>query len=449
MLRFLALVALLGFSSVAASAPVAVVELRGAISPASSEHLSRALRGAAEKGAALLILKLDTPGGLDSAMREMIRDILASPVPVATYVAPSGARAASAGTYIMYASHVAAMAPGTNLGAATPVAISPGGEPQRPPEDRSGKERGEPSERPPSSADSMRAKVMQDSAAYLRSLAQMRGRNAEWAERAVMRSESLSAEEALKLKVIDFVAVDEADLLAKADGRSVRTGAGERRLALADAQVYVVERDWKNRLLGAIADPNIAVILMMLGIYGLVFEFYNPGVAFPGVAGAICLLLAAYGLHLLPVNYVGVLLMLVGVAFMVAEAFFPSFGALGIGGVLAFVAGSLMLVDPEEVPGLSVSWQVVGPLAVFSAVLLFALGSLALRARRRPSVAGAELMVGGLAEALEDFEASGWVLAEGERWHAVSRAPMKRGTRARIVRVDGLTLEVEPVKGGQ
>ncbi len=449
MLKALALVALLGWSSLATAAPVAVVEMRGAISPASSEHLSRALAGARDKGAALLILKLDTPGGLDSAMREMIRDILASPVPVATYVAPSGARAASAGTYILYASHVAAMAPGTNLGAATPVAIGPGGqEPERAPRERGeGKER-DARDSPPTSAESMRSKVMQDAAAYLRSLAQMRGRNAEWAERAVLRSESLSADEALKLKVVDLVAEDVAGLLRKADGRTVRMAQGAQRLALVNAQVYTVERTWKNRLLSTIADPNVAVILMMLGIYGLVFEFYNPGVAFPGVAGVICLLLGAYGLHLLPVNYVGVLLMLIGVAFMIAEAFFPAFGALGIGGVVAFVAGALMLVDPTEAPGLGVSWQVVAPLAVLSAVLLFAIGALALRARRKPSVAGAELMVGGLAEALEDFEASGWVLAEGERWRAVSPGPMKKGDKARIVRVDGLTLRVELLKGG-
>jgi membrane-bound serine protease (ClpP class) len=450
MWRSIALAALLGWSSLAAAAPVAVVEMRGAISPASSEYLARALEGAKAKGAGLLVLQLDTPGGLDSAMREMIRDILASPVPVATYVSPSGARAASAGTYILYASHVAAMAPGTNLGAATPVAVGPGGpEPERSPRDKPADKDKADRASPPSSAEAMRSKVVQDAAAYLRSLAQMRGRNAEWAERAVMRSESLSAEEAHKLKVVEYVAEDVADLLRQADGRSVRTANGERRLALADAEPYVVERDWKNRLLSAIADPNIAVILLMLGIYGLVFEFYNPGVAFPGVAGAICLLLGAYGLHLLPVNYVGVLLMLVGVGFMIAEAFFPAFGALGVGGVVAFVTGALMLIDPEEAPGIAVSWQVMAPLALFSAVLLFAVGGLAMRARRKPSVAGAELMVGEQAQALEDIEASGWVLAEGERWRAVTRAPMKKGARARIVRVTGLTLEVEPLDKGE
>lgn len=447
-MRLVALAALLGWSLVAAAAPVAVAEIRGPITPASSEYLSRALDAANAKGAILLVIQLDTPGGLDSAMRDMIRDILAAKVPVAGFVAPSGARAASAGTYLMYASHVAAMAPGTNLGAATPVSIGPEGPTRLPPDGDRDKDAAKPAGSPPSSAESMRSKVMQDAAAYLRSLAQMRRRNVEWAEKAVLRSASLSADEAMAMKVIDLVADDVADLLRRADGRTVRLAMGERRLDLANAQIYVVERTWQNRLLGAIADPNVAVILLMLGLYGLVFEFYNPGVAFPGVTGAICLLLGAYGLHLLPLNYVGILLMLVGAAFMVAEAFFPSFGALGVGGVVAFVAGALMLVDPEAAPGLAVSWQVVIPLGVFSALLLFATGTLALRARRRPSVAGAEAMIGQQAEALEDFEGNGWVLAAGERWRAFSPVAIRRGGKARILRVDGLTLEVEPLQGG-
>lgn len=440
MKRLLILAALLGWALVAAATPVAVADLRGPITPASSEHLTRALDSAKAKGAVLLVLRLDTPGGLDSATREMIGAILASPVPVAAYVAPSGARAASAGTFLIYASHLAAMAPGTNLGAATPVSIGPEGPPPRQP--NAGQDTG-----PPSSAESLRSKVMQDAAAYLRSLAQLRGRNAEWAAKAVLRAESLSADEALRLKVIDLVAEDVDGLLRQADGRRVHLAGGDKTLALADAQVYRIERSWQNRLLGAIADPNVAVILLMLGFYGLVFEFYNPGVAFPGVAGLICLLLGAYGLHLLPVNYVGIVLMAVGAAFMVAEAFFPTFGALGVGGVIAFAAGALMLVDPEELPELAVSWQVVIPLAVFSALLLFATGALALKARRRPSVAGTAAMIGTAVEALEDFADTGWVVAGGERWRAVSRVPLHRGERARILRVDGLTLEIEPLKG--
>jgi membrane-bound serine protease (ClpP class) len=393
------------------------------------------------------VLRLDTPGGLDSAMREMIQGILASPVPVATFVAPSGARAASAGTYLLYASHVAAMAPGTNLGAATPVAIGigggdagkPGG--AKPEDDKGGKGRA-----PPGGA--MEKKAVHDAAAYIRSLAQLRGRNAEWAERAVREAESLSADEALKLKVIDFIAADLPELLQKAEGRKVKLAAGEATLALSAAAVVTVERNWKERLLAAIADPNIALILMMLGVYGLLFEFYTPGFGVAGIIGAICLLLALYALAMLPINATGALLVLLGIALMATEAFVPSFGAFGIGGIFAFVAGSLMLID-ADVPGLQVSLAFIVPLAAASALVLGGVGAFALRSRRRPVVAGVEAMAGGTAEALEDFAQEGWVLAFGERWHARSASPLKSGERARIVAVDGLTLVVEPEDKGE
>lgn len=451
MLRLLVLIAVLFFAPAAVAAPVAVVELRGAISPASSAYFTHALDEANSRGAALLVLKLDTPGGLDTAMRDMIRAILASPVPVATFVAPSGARAASAGTYILYASHVAAMAPGTNLGAATPVPVGlVPNEPGKAPV--AGKKAdGDDKEGPPAVGDAMRTKAIQDAAAYIRSLAQLRGRNAEWAERAVLRGESLSAKEALAHGVIDLNAADLPDLLRQLDGRTLRLGDSEKKLALAGAVPYTVQPDWKSRLLAVIADPNMALILMMIGIYGMVFEFYSPGLAFPGVIGAICLLLGAYGLQLLPIDYVGVLLILLGAAFMVAEAFFPSFGTLGVGGVVAFVAGALMLVE-GEIPGISISWLVLAPLALLSAGLLFAIGALAVRARQRPPAAGAERMLGETAEALEDFEQNGWVGVEGERWWASCRAPLKRGAKVRIIGIDGLTLKVAPVsagKGGQ
>ena len=442
MLRLLVLIVLLGASSAAAAVSVAVVELRGAISPASSAYFSHALQEAKARGAALLVLKLDTPGGLDTAMRDMIRDILASPVPVAAFVAPSGARAASAGTYLLYASHIAAMAPGTNLGAATPIPVGllpPDGNPSPA---AKGPRNGA-SEAPVAAGDALRTKALQDAAAYIRSLAQLRGRNAAWAERAVLHAESLSAQEALASGVIDLIAVDVPDLLRQLDRRSVRMTNGTRTLGLRGAAIYDVQPDWKSRLLAVIADPNMALILMVLGIYGLVFEFYSPGLAFPGVAGAICLLLGAYGLQLLPINYIGLLLILLGVAFMVAEAFLPSFGALGIGGVAAFVAGGLMLVD-TEVPGFGIAWQVLAPLALLSAGVLFGIGAMAVRARQRPAAAGAERMLGELTEALEDFEQSGWVSVEGERWWAISRAPLKRGDKARIVGIKGLMLEVVP-----
>lgn len=436
----IALTASLLLAAGAGAAQVVVAEIGGAIGPASAAYLERALGQARAMNAALLVVRIDTPGGLDSAMREMIRGILASAVPVAAFVAPSGARAASAGTYLMYASHVAAMAPGTNLGAATPVSIGPGsgGGEAAPGGGKTGR-----GDEPASSGGTMQAKIKHDAAAYLRSLAQLRGRNAEWAQAAVLDAESLSAEEALRRNVIDLIAADVPDLLTKLEGREIRVGDERRRLATAGAARIAFEPNWKERVLGFISDPNIALILMMIGVYGLLFEFYSPGMAVPGVAGGISLLLAAYGLALLPLNFVGVALLVLGIALMVAETFVASFGALGIGGVAAFVAGALMLVD-ADVPGLQVSLSLVVPLAATSAALVAGIAALALKARRRPAVAGAEGMVGGLAEAIEDFEREGRVRAFGEIWRARSSAPLARGQRARVRAVEGLVLKVEP-----
>jgi len=442
---------------------VMVAELRGAVSPASAAYFLRALGEARQAQAALLVFRLDTPGGLDTSMREMIQAILASPVPVAMYVAPGGARAASAGTYLLYASHVAAMAPGTNLGAATPVQIGLGSERSKPAADDKpekdgkggkagqGDAKGGAGDKSESGsrgglADPMSAKVMQDAAAYLRSLAQLRGRNAEWAEQAVRQAESLSAEEALQRQVVDVLAADLADLLRQSHGRQVKVGNENRQLALAGARTVDIGRNWQERLLARIADPNVALILMMLGIYGLLFEFYSPGMAAPGVIGGICLLLGLYGLALLPLNYTGVALLLLGLALMVAEAFLPSFGIVGIGGVVAFVAGALMLVD-ADVPGLTVSWALVLPLAMVSALVLAGIGAFALRARTRPLRAGREAMIGSTAVAIDTFAGNppeGWVRACGEQWRARSATPLAPGSRARIVKVDGLTLLVEP-----
>lgn len=448
---------------------VMVAELRGAVSPASATYFLRALGEAQQARAALLVFRLDTPGGLDTSMREMIQAILASPVPVAMYVAPGGARAASAGTYLLYASHIAAMAPGTNLGAATPVQIGLGGERSKPAagdkRDKDGKDgdgkggqgngkggAGEQSKSGAGSgardslADPMSAKVTQDAAAYLRSLAQLRGRNAEWAEQAVRQAASLSAEEALKQQVVDVLAADLADLLRQSHGRQVKVGNESRPLVLAGARTVNIERNWQERVLARIADPNVALILMMLGIYGLLFEFYSPGMAAPGVIGGICLLLGLYGLALLPLNYAGVALLLLGLALMVAEAFLPSFGIVGIGGVVAFVAGALMLVD-ADVPGLTVSWALVLPLAMVSALVLAGIGGFALRARTRPQRAGREAMIGATAVAIDTFAGNppeGWVRACGEQWRARSATPLAPGSPARIVKVEGLTLFVEP-----
>lgn len=430
MKRLLLLVCALLLPAVALAATVKVAEIHGAISPASAAYFLRALEEARRGKVDLFVLKLDTPGGLDPAMREMIQGVLASPVPVATWVGPAGARAASAGTYLLYASHVAAMAPGTNLGAATPVAIGMGGPP------RQGDEKAE-------GVTALEKKAVQDAAAYLRGLAQLRGRNAEWAEHAVREAASLTAEEAHARRVIDFVAADLGDLLRQADGRTVKLAAGETTLALAGASVVVIERNWQERMLMALANPNIALILMMLGVYGLLFEFYTPGFGVGGIVGAICLLVGLYALAMLPINAVGALLILLGIALMVTEAFMPSFGAFGIGGAVAFVVGALMLVDGEA-PGLEVSLAFVLPLAATSALLLGGVGAFALRARKRPMVAGIEAMVGARAVALEDFAHEGWVQAHGERWRARSAAPLAQGARARIRAVEGLTLVVEP-----
>jgi len=440
---FILLALLVILPLVASARTVVVAEIDGAISPASAAYFLRAQDEAKRAQAELLVLRLNTPGGLDSSMREMIQGILASPVPVATYVAPSGARAASAGTYLLYASHIAAMTPGTNLGAATPVAIGIGGDSGKPP----GGDSADGKERAPA-ASSMEKKAVQDAAAYLRSLAQLRGRNAEWAEKAVREAESLSADEALKLKVVDFVATDLPDLLRQADGRSVKVAQGEQRLELEGAAIVAIEHNWKERVLAAVADPNIALILMMLGIYGLLFEFYTPGFGVAGVIGAISLLLALYSFAMLPINAAGALLLLVGIAMMAAEAFTPSFGVLGFGGVVAFVAGALMLID-AEIPGLEISLAFVVPLAAVSALILAGIGAFALRARQRPAVSGTEAMIGGTAVALEDFGREGWVQAFGERWHARSELPLARGERARIVAVDGLTLVVQPERKGE
>ena len=443
MLRVVLAVLALALLRTADAAPAVVsAELRGGIGPASAAYFARVLDAARIAHADLVVIALDTPGGLDRSMRDMIQALLASPVPVAIFVSPSGARAASAGTYLLYASHVAAMAPGTNLGAATPVAIGFGGEPEKSkPGDKS---EGEGAKAPKSS---MEAKAVHDAAAYLRSLAQMRGRNADWSEKAVRQSESLSADEALKLSVIDVVATDIPDLVKKLDGRTVKMGDTTKALALAGATLTPIEPNWKEQLLGTISDPNIALLLMMAGVYGLLFEFMSPGTAVPGVAGSIALLLGLYGLALLPVNYVAVALLLLGLGMMVAEAFLPTFGVIGVGGIVAFVAGVLFLID-AEIPGFTISWGFVVPIVLVNAGLFAAIGTFALRSRRRPPVAGKEAMVGGSVEALEDIEREGWVRAFGERWRARTSVPLKRGAQARIAAVDGLLLILRPDDNG-
>jgi membrane-bound serine protease (ClpP class) len=380
-------------------------------------------------------------------MREIIRAILASPVPVVTYVAPSGARAASAGTYILYASHVAAMAPATNVGAATPISI--GGTESPAPASDSGKdgaggENGS-AERPapPESGTASERKAVNDAVAYIRSLAEQRGRNADWGERAVRSAASLSAQAALDAGVIDIVAPDLDSLLAQLDGRRVELAGAERTLDTKGLAFERVEPDWTTRLLAVISNPTVAYLLLLIGIYGLVFEGYNPGAVLPGVVGGISLLLALFAFQLLPVNYAGLALILLGVVLLTAELFVPSFGALGIGGIAAFVFGSVILID-SDVPGFGVPIPLIVTIATTGSLALLGIIWFALRAHRLPVVSGAEELMRTTATALEDFEREGAVLAHGERWHARSISPVGAGQSLRITKVEGLVLEVEP-----
>jgi membrane-bound serine protease (ClpP class) len=399
------------------------------------------------------VLQVDTPGGLDTSMRAIIKDILASPVPVAVYVAPSGARAASAGTYILYASHIAAMAPATNLGAATPVQIGGpgGGEPPKPadkqkPEqskkrDKRGADKGE--KDAPEPGDTMSRKAIHDASAYIRGLAELRGRNAEWAEKAVREAVSLPAEEAVKIKVADLIAGDLADLLKKVNGKVLEIQGQKRTLATEGAALVRVEPDWRSRLLAVITDPSIAYILMLLGIYGLLFEFYNPGLVLPGVVGGICLLVALYAFQLLPVNYAGLALIVLGIGFMVGELFVTSYGALGIGGVIAFVLGSVMLIE-TDIPGYDIPWTLIAPIASVTAAFFLVVIGMAVRARRRPVVSGSEELIGSRGQIIEHSSGQWWARVHSEVWKVRSRAELHPGQSVRVTRIDGLVLEVEP-----
>ncbi|WP_334067845.1 nodulation protein NfeD [Burkholderia cepacia] len=457
----------------AAARPVIVIPINGAIGPASADFIVRSLDRAARQHAPLAILQLDTPGGLDTSMRQIIKAILGSPVPVAAFVAPGGARAASAGTYIVYASHFAAMAPGTNLGAASPVqfgiggAAPPGANPAapRPPAGTPGasgasgaSEAATQAALPTDTQSTEIRKAMQDASAYIRGLAQLRGRNAEWGERAVREAVSLSASEARAQHVVDLIAQDPADLARQLDGHTATTTAGTVKLATTHAPLVIVEPDWRSRFLAIIADPNVALILLTIGIYGLFFEFANPGFVLPGVAGTICLLVGLFAMQLLPISYAGLGLVLLGLGCLVAEAFLPTFGVLGFGGIVSFTIGALMLID-TDVPGYGIPWPVIASLALGGGLLVAGVSSVALRARRRPVVTGAEAMVGSIGEVLDDGlradqphgaagtapSAAGWARVHGERWRVASSVPLAAGCRVRVTGRHGLMLTVAPL----
>jgi membrane-bound serine protease (ClpP class) len=471
----------------AASGPrvATVLQIEGPIGPATSHYIVHGIETAEASGAPLVVVQMDTPGGLDSSMRDIIRAILASRVPVVSYVSPPGARAASAGTYILYASHVAAMAPATNLGAATPVSIggeppaepeSPKPESPKPPEnvdgggksaDGNGTPRGhpaqpqshphepqshpaepqgpaEPQSHPPEPATAMERKAINDAVAYIRGLAELRGRNAEWAESAVRGAASLSSTAALQQKVVDVVARDIPDLLSQINGREVRVGQRTVKLQTQGLSVAFVKPDWRTQFLAVITNPTIAYGLMLIGIYGLLLEGYNPGVVLPGVVGVISLLLALFAFQILSVNYAGLALVVVGIGLIVAEFFLPTYGSLGLGGLIAFIVGSLILFD-TDVPGMNIGLPLIVSLATLGGLIVIGIAWLAARSRGAPVVTGKQGMIGEKAEVFDGIEGKGVVRYGGELWNARSDVPLRPGQAVRIVRVEGLTVWVEPV----
>jgi len=437
-----------------AESDVILLDLEGALGVATAEYIIGGIDQANERNADLVIIRMDTPGGLVEPMRDIVQAILGSDVPVVTYVSPGGARADSAGTYILLASHIAAMAPTTHLGAATPVSLI-GGDSEAPrfpgseepqdvdEDDAETQEQTEPEPAVPNTA--MERKVLNDAIAYIRGLAEAHGRNSDWAEDAVRNAATLTAREALEQNVIDLVAADADELLAAIHGREVAVNNEQVAINSADATIETIEPSWRLKILNTIASPEIAILLLMIGMYGLLFEGYNPGAILPGVAGVISLLLAAYALQVLPVNYAGLALIIVGLVLITAEAFVPSFGALGLGGIIAIVFGSIMMFD-SGIPGFGISVTFVVGMALFAGLFLLWLVSYLVKLRKRGAVTGTESIVGGTGEATESFVGEGKIWLEGESWAAHSAVPIEKGQAVIVQSMTGLVLNVAPAQ---
>ncbi len=452
--RFLLLAFLLAIPATAQEDKVAyLLTIDGAIGPATSDYLTKGIAEAARQDAALVIIQMNTPGGLDSSMRDIIQAILQSPVPVVGYVAPSGSRAASAGTYIMYASHIAAMAPATNIGSATPVQIGGDGVRKPDPEDEADSEAGDGDDEEKSAArdtgtTAMERKTINDAVAYIRGLAELRSRNVDWAEKAVREAVNVTASDALELGIIDLIAKTPELLLQEIDGMTVEVNGNEQTVTSAGLDISEIEPGWRNRLLSVITDPSVAYMLLMLGIYGLIFEGYNPGAILPGVVGAIAILLALYAFQILPVNFAGLGLIALGVILLIAEVFAPSFGALGIGGVIALVSGSVILMD-TDVPGYQISRSLIFSVAFLSSALIVGIVYFAIRARGRPVVSGREQMIGMTGTARGDIGLKGMAFVHGELWQAHASEPIPDGQSIRVTGINGLKLAVETVDKSQ
>ena len=435
----------LGLTQVSAN-EVRVLTIEGAIGPATAHHINKAIAQAAEDKIELVVIQLDTPGGLVDSLRVIVQDILSSPVPICTYVAPNGARAASAGTYLSYASHISAMCPVSNIGSSTPVSMGsppqnvPGIPGTADPTDES-----EDSQEEAVGTTAMDRKVMEDSVAYIKSLAELRGRNVDWAEKTVREAANLTASVALELNVTDYIATDIRDLLDQIHGTTI-ANVNDRSVTLDTANAVVVEikTDWVYEFLKIITNPNVAYLLLIVGINAIIIELYNPGLGGAGILGIVCLVLGAYALHLLPLNYAGLALLVVGVILFIAEAITPSYGIFGLGGIVSFIIGSLLLYD-TDVPAFQISFALVGAISTVTALLMIFVIRTALRQRKKGPESGLDALIGKQARVVADFREEGHVFTEGETWSARADVPLARNDKVVVREIDGLTLIVERI----